>query len=297
MHKERLLEMLGSQTTPQRNARDLLLQLDFLEDTLPSMGKMQWQTLYSNVDADNRQLTFWCALLEPDAARSALTRPGWDLLIGDGGLPCFSVSRNETKYERFGGSARPLVRSRSFYGAFPEYFEVDEEFRLYHNLAHDRYRGVLLSFDDSGREIEVVRIAAQEVSARLDYLRQFQAGTGLHLALYFESQRYSQVRLADVPENDRHCTVTSDRAIWARDVADCDWADAKTFSRLLGKVILQPPPPEEAGVWPFSDRSDRDVNFIVGMDSNGDPIESTSSPDQLRDYFGANSDGGCPGRC
>ena len=66
--------------------------------------------------------------------------------------------------------------------------------------------------------------------------------------------------------------------------------DAKTFSRLLGKVILPPPPQEEAGVWPFSDRSDRDVYFIVDTDSNGDSIESTSNPDQLRNYFGANPD-------
>ncbi len=282
----------------QRNARELLLQLDFLEDTLPRMGKSPWQTLYSNTNVDGRELTIWCALLQPQRVAAAMTDVSWDLPIGNG-LPCFSQSSSSgktvTTYHRFGGTCgvRPLVLYRSFGGAFPPYFEIDEEFRLYHELADDKNRGLLLSFDGSGREIEVARITEQKVSARLKYLRQFQAGTGLHLALYFESHRYSEVPLVDVPKNERERTTFDDRVVWHRAIVDCDFkADAETFSRLLGKVILPPPPRDNAGVWPFAEdrQDDRDVKFIVSTDSNGDPIESTSNPEQLANYFGANPD-------
>ena len=186
---------------------------------------------------------------------------------------------------------RPLVLSRSFNGVFPPYFELDEEFRLYHGLAEDRNRGLLLSFDSSGREIEVVRIGEQQVSARLKYLRQFQAGTGLHVAIYLESVRYSQARLLDVPENERERTMTEELVRWHRTVAECNFKEGfETISRLLGKVILAPPSRDSAGVWPFSEenRHAPDVKFIVNTDSNGDSIEFTSNPAQLKNYFGAN---------
>jgi hypothetical protein len=50
----------------------------------------------------------------------------------------------------------------------------------YHNLAEDNGRGLLLDFDSSGREIEAVQLKENQVEAKLKYLRQFQAGTGLY---------------------------------------------------------------------------------------------------------------------
>ena len=283
---------------PPRTDEELALQRDVLDEILPRIGNEPWQTLYSNAGPDQRETTIWCALLEPHAVRAAMDRVSWDLPIGTG-LPCFSQSSSSagtvTTYERFGGArgVRPLVLVRSFGGAFPPYFELDEEFRLYHNLADDRNRGLLLSFNGSGREIEVVRIAERQITAHLKYLRQFLAGTGLHLAIYFESHRYSHVRLVDVPEHERERTASKDLVRWHRTITECDFKeDAETFSRLLGKVILAPSPRENAGVWPFSEdrKGNPDVAFIVSTDSDGNPIESTSDPDQLGNYFGANPD-------
>ena len=278
-----------------RSADELLLQLDLIEDVLPKVGGKQWQTLYSHSRDDHGELTIWCGLLEPKAVGTAMEEVGWDLMIGDG-LPGFSrrwsSSGTTTVYHRFGiAGVRPLVLSRSFHGAFTPYCELDEEFRLYHNLAEDKDRGLLLSFDDSGREIEVARIEEQRVGVRLKHLRQFQAGTGLYVAIYFESVRYSQIPLADVPEDERERERVENLVRWHRIVAKWDVSnEAETASRLLGKVILAPPPRDKAGIWPFSEmgEDEPDVKFIVGIDSNGDPVEFTSNPDQLKNYFGAN---------
>jgi hypothetical protein len=84
----------------------------------------------------------------------------------------------------------PSSATGSFRAHFPSYFEVDEDFGSTHNLAEDKRRGVLLDFDASGREIEVVRLKENQVEARLKYLRQFQAGTGLHLGVFIDSRRF-----------------------------------------------------------------------------------------------------------
>ena len=275
-----------------------LLQLDIIEKMLPKVGKEQWQTLYLNGDAPPDRFGIWCALLNKEAAAKAMTHDSWDLTIGDG-MPGFSQSwtagAEVTTYERFGSSpgVRPLILHRSFEGAFRQYVELDEEFRLYHNLAKDRRRGLLLSFDASGREIEVVRITPNKVQAQLKYLRQFQAGTGLHLAVYIDSRRYSQIRLTDIPEDEQRRVEAANSLRWNRTIAESpNWVSKKefeTFSRLLGKAILPPPSRAHAGVWPFTeDNTEPDVEFIIGVDQDGNEVEFTSNHNDLSNNFGAN---------
>lgn len=282
-------------TKPNPNTLEFLLQLDVIGELLPKIGKEQWQTLYLSADDPPHRFGMWCALLDEDAAAGAIGHDSWDLRIGDG-KPGFSQSwpdgKEVTTYHRFGSGdgVRPLVLYRSFHGAFPQYEEVDEEFRLYHNLAEDKTRGLLLSFDASGREIEVVRVMPHKVLARLKHLRQFQAGTGLHLAIYIESVRYSQIALAHIPANERKRVEIDGMVRWRRNIAEPDFRkEYETFSRLLCKVLLAPPGRDKAGVWPFKDADDqRAVAFIVGVDEDGNELEHTSDPGVLDNYFGAN---------
>lgn len=282
-------------TKPKPDTLEFILQSDVTGKLLPTIGKEQWQVLYASADEPLHRFTTWCALLDEKAAARAIGQDGWDLMIGDG-KPGFSTSWSDgkeiTTYHRFGGrdGIRPLLLYRSFHGAFPQYIEIDEEFRLYHDLAEDKTRGLLLTFDTSGREIEVVRITSNAVQARLKHLRQFQAGTGLHIAFYIDSVRYSQIALADIP-TDEHARVETDGLIrWRRNVVKCDFKkEFETFSRLLCKVILAPPTQDKAGTWPFKDDDDRrTVTFIIGIDKEGNEIEHSSDPDTLSNYFGAN---------
>lgn len=275
-----------------------LLQRDVIEDTLPRIGTKPWQTLYLSDDAHTHRFGVWCALLDDEAAVKAMSCDYWDLTIG-AGMPGVSQSwiagEKIDTYERFGGcpGIRPLVLHRSFEGAFQTYVEIAEEFRLFHNLAADHNRGLLLSFDTSGREIEVVRITPNKVQAQLKYLRQFQAGTGLYLAVYIDSTRFSKIPLSEVPEKERRREVVSSSFRCHRTVANYELDSGegfKTFSLLIGKTILAPPLPEAADVWSFNENDKKqDVSFIVGMDQDGNEVENTSDPDKLSNHSGANS--------
>lgn len=274
---------------------EFLLQLDVIQELLPKIGKEPWQTLYCISDNPPHRFSMWCALLDEEAVVRAFEGDSWDLTIGDG-KPGFSRSFSEGKeninYHRFGGAGgiRPLVLFRSFHGAFPQYIEMDEEFRLYHNLASDKSRGLLLSFDSSGREIEVVRIMSMEVRAQLKYLRQFQAGIGMHLAIFLESVRYSKIPLGDIPSDEIKRVEVAGPVRWRRNVVESHFEeDFPTFSRVLGKVILPPPAREKAGIWPFApDENLEEVAFIIGIDEEGNEIKYTSAPEKLANNFGAN---------
>ena len=273
---------------------EYLLQLDII-DKLPSVGKDQWQTLYLGQHTPAHRIGIYCALLDDDAAGRALERDGWDITIGDG-APGFSSGwadgKETTTYERPSDvdGIRRLILYREFYGAFPDYLEIDEEFRLYHNLADDRSRGLLLDFDRSGREIEVARIDPKSVQVKLRYLRQFQAGTGLHLAIYMDSVRYSTIPLASIASAECDRTEINGCIRWRRNVTKCDFNKAyQTFSRLLCKVVLAPPARERSGIWPYKvDESDKPVTFKIAVDEFGNDVESTCDPDELSNYFGSN---------
>jgi hypothetical protein len=160
--------------TPDPDSLDYILQTDITSDSLPRLGKESWQPLFLSRSTGIEDLGLWCALLDDSAAERALRSDSWDLSVGDG-RPGFSQSWSTgskvTTYHRFGSDdgTRPLVVYREFHGAYPDYCEIDEEFRLYHDLAEDKQTGRLLSFDSSGREIEVVNVGSKGVQARLKY--------------------------------------------------------------------------------------------------------------------------------
>jgi len=283
-------------STAKDYQRDLdhLIQRDLIAGFIPHIGKDTWQVVYEIKDTDRNRFAVFSALLERKAVKGALKEESWDLHIGNG-LPGFSQSchkgKKTTTYHRFGTEGiRPLVVVREFHGAWPSYIELCEEFRHFHNLAEDHENQCLLGFDESGYKVKIAKISEHRVDIDFVYLRRFLAATQLYLAIYFESVRYSQIRLDDVPENQRLLEYRDTLSRYSLRVATCDFRKGfLTFSRLLGKVIIPPPPIEECGQWPFDEKSmEREVSFLIGVNPDGTPVEHTSNPDQLANNFGAN---------
>ena len=282
--------------TDKRLDLEYLLQSDIIGKLIPSIGKEQWQPLYVSGDSQPDRFGLFCALLTEAAATQALEHDGWDIMIGEG-LPGFSQGwsggKKQTTYHRFGGSGgvRPLVVYREFHGAYPSYVEVCEEFRHYHNLAEDPNRRVLLDFDRSGYEIEVARIGPKQVDAKLRYLKEFQAGTGLYLGIYIDSVRYSNLSIDDIPKDLHEVVHTEKQLRYLRNVSKTGHFGEKysTFSRLLVTVVMPPPPQEGAGIWPYeANDQDNEVSFVTGVNDSGYNVEHTSNPAKLGNYFGAN---------
>src|SRR6185503_2487268 len=66
-----------------------------------------------------------------------------------------------------------------------------------------------------------------------------------------------------------------------------------TFSRLVGKVVVSPPPVKKHGKGPSRDRdSNPEVSFIIGINADGAPREFSSQRDKLSNNFDAK--GGAP---
>jgi hypothetical protein len=277
-----------------RNSLDWLLQRNTVEQFIGRIGKTQRQVVYDFTSQGRDSCSVYSALVPLDHAEQALEQCGWELHAGDG-LPGFSVHHEDgeelTTYLRFGTTSgiRPFVIHRSFEGAWPKHPEVCEEFRHIHNLAHDHERGRLLSFDESGYEVNVADIRPGFVEVDLGFLKRSLAATENVCAIYFDIIRRSDLDISVVPKGERNRLIKLENGCYCLDVAEDVEDKTKTFSRICGKVLIQPGPVDTCGFWPFDvEQASAEVSFIIGVDEHGGPATSTSDREKLDNYFGKN---------
>jgi len=258
------------------------------------MGSGEWTILYSHEPGIGTTggKCFYSALIPRTRVRKAMKNDSWEVMIGKG-LPSFSQGYDgdkvTTRYDRFGFSqVEPLVFVREFHSLKPEQFDLLEEFRHFHNLYHDRKNDRYIFIDERGEDEVVVEASDARVRVKTRYLKQFMAVRQLSLAVYFDHRVDTTVDIEVAKQALPSRAVVEKELRYSFNVGDLSLSPAVTFSRLVGKKIIAPPPIEECGVWPFETRKDRFTEFIIGVDANGRNILYTADEDELANYFGRN---------
>src|SRR5438067_289326 len=102
--------------------------------------------------------------------------------------------------QRFGNDSgiEPLIIEREFHGIRPDYEEISEEFRLFHELYHDRKENRYYKIDDTGNEDLVAIVETDHIRIRLKEIRQFMAVKEMHLAIYFDCREFSPFLLDEL---------------------------------------------------------------------------------------------------
>lgn len=96
--------------------------------------------------------------------------------------------RQYNRYVRFGvpHGERPLVLRRIFHHFQAEYLELDQQFRLFHNLFEENKTGAFFDFEAADRLIEVARIADDEVTVLSDYVMRYLAARKMRLVIFID---------------------------------------------------------------------------------------------------------------
>lgn len=186
----------------------------------------------------------------------------------------------------------PLIICRSFGGVREDYNEISEEFRLFHNLYHDRKTDTYIKIDEAGNEITVAAVKSNKVQIRLKEIRQFLAIKEMYLSMLFEFNEYSRYTLEEFGLNDVECEFKRDGLIcWRHDYS----GETSTYrggfqsdSRLRGRRLIEPLPKTKSGFGDFAEEP-KYVKFIVDVDDNGDGIYHTCDPYKLSGCLGGNS--------
>ena len=275
--------------------RERLSQAKLLASLSRELPITEMVTVYLSDRGDPHNHGISCAMVPSANIEKSLALPTWDLMHG-GGCPGavqhWNGGTKTTEYCRFGNQdgIEPLVIDRGFYGMRPGYIEISEEFRLFHRLYHDRKQDHYIKIDDDGAETLVAVVEPHRVQVRLKEIRQFLAIKEMHLAIQFDCREHSAHSLEKLGLEEGGADQRDGLLCWGLHFGDFGGVtDYRAFSRLLGKRLIPPLPKEKSGFWGYADEEPKKcVDFIIGVDENGDEILSTSDEDQLGNNFGAN---------
>lgn len=278
------------------NEKQRLAQGKFLEWVNHQIRPTEMVTVYLKDKTDDRNIGIYCALIPNDQIERSLNNPSWDLHLG-GGLPgaveYHRDGEKQGKYLRFGNDndVEPLVIYREFHGMREDYREISEEFRLFHRLYDDRKQDQYIKIDDSGNEHVVVTVEPERVQIRLQEIKQFLAIKEMHLAVMFDCREHSRGTLDELGIEEGATVHRDGLLAYSLAYGELGGLTGKrVFSRLLGKRLFPPFPKEKSGFWGFAPEEPKKcVDFIIGVNEDGDEVLNTSNEDRLADNFEGNS--------
>lgn len=283
----------------QESEKDRLLQRRWREEVIPNIGKQPWIRVYQRGEVSKPLQVDIGSIFVPNAnVSNLLDSAGWGGDVDSTG-PEYYYTRDEAndpnyRYSRFGNDLgiEPLVLRRRYFGFRPPTIEILEEFRLFHDLYFDSAKDTYVRHDESGDEIEVVRVDKDKVDVKRWELRQFLTARRMSLAVHIDRKYFSSLSIDMLNEQERLWESRDEKLVC--EFGAIRWDDSletsrKSYSWLLAKKIVKGLRAQESGLWPFDEAAKKEYEkFIIGVDDNDNPLYYTSNPDQLADYFGKN---------
>ncbi len=251
-------------------------------------GTEQWVPVYGHRDLNEADAGFFCGLINLENLNKVFRDHSWDIHNGDC-FPGFPYDGGDVKYcrntcEEEGKEI--LVYERDFFGIKPPVIEIVEEFRLLNNLYFNEEDNSYYSIKEDGQVDQAVRILHKAVLVKLNYLIRYISAKQKALVLFFDI-RYRQK--GSLKQNDfeefskEYKTNDIFYSIWSGELG----YPLESFSIIMGKKIIRPRPQETCGYWPY-EKARAYVDYIIGIDENGENKCFTSNPDKLSNNYGAN---------
>lgn len=256
-------------------------------------GNGPWTTVYDEVSTDGISGGSYCALADPAVRGRALGMDGW-LAHKSSGSPGFMKSYENgseiTTYLPRGDSDESfelLVLVRGFHGAADEAIELDQQFRLFHNLLYVPTSKTYVKMNDDGTQVTAVRFIDGRVEIRTALLKQYIAARQMDLLLFTDFNVHSSAKPEDAETKRFNSSTYSGRL----DQYQSRYSSSGQYgSRYCATKVIPPGPVETCGIWPYEDPDANFPEFIIGEDDYGKPVKFTCNPDLLANYFGANPD-------
>ncbi len=266
----------------------------FIHNTL---GTEAWIPVYINqsIPETKDEFFLFSALAPQNIREKILSRYDCEIMV-DSFHPGFLIQYDHgtvnAEYYRFSrqDGIEPIIIQRHFYGMKKTYFDISEEFRHLYNLHYDEPEKKYIKILDDGNEEDVIRVSDDLILINAKYLKEFLAIKKYFLVLYFNIDRYTQGHFSDIGKEPILDIRENQNTICSISLCDCDWSreGPKIYSRLLGKKTIygleEFDPENLAG----SVKCYEYINFIIGVNSNGDDVTFTCNEEELANFFGKN---------
>lgn len=259
--------------------------------TFEAQGDGPWTTVHDSTYEHGLNLGIYCAIASPERREEALNGAGW-LLSKTDGAPGFvqhwEDGEQTATYLSKGSpdeDIEPLILVREWHGAADTEFEIDQQFRLFHNLRYHAGSNTYVKMNDDGSQTSAVRFDGNKIEIRTALLKQYLAARGLDLLLFVDSVMYSDT----APASDVTQEFATDKVGGLLNFFENRWGSSGQYgSRYLATKVIRHGPVTSCGIWPYEAEDDNYPEFIIGEDEHGKPVHFSCNPSLLADYFGKN---------
>ncbi|MHB8485164.1 MAG: hypothetical protein ACYDCM_05430 [Candidatus Acidiferrales bacterium] len=257
----------------------------FIEETdgfIRSLGYKDWIDVYQRIKTDNGRSIVVAGLIPEFRVEEILKDADWAFDPARQRPGCSQYNDGSVVYRRFGSEEgyEPLIIERSFDRLKPDYLEILEEFRLFHNLHFDAKTNKYVKIMDDGQEVDVARVSEDLISIRAIEVKQFLAIKEMRLALFFDIDRRYPQKLSEIDSTEENRSVAREEFRYQCVVADSPSGDG-SFVRIHGNKLIQGFEKKDSGFWPFNECDDEEkeyTKFIVGVDDKGKELLASSDP-------------------
>jgi len=256
-----------------------------------AQGSGPWTVVYDEISTNDVSGGSYCALADSERREHALGMDGWLAQKSDGGpgfMQSYEAGKKVTSYLPRGGSGEGvelLVLVREFHGAAETILELDQQFRLFHNLIYIPLSNTYVKMNDDGTRTPAVRFVGDRIEVRTALLKQYIAARQMDLLLFTDMNVHSSEKPDDLGTKRFANSTYSGRL----DHYEARYSSSGRYgSRYCATKVIPPGPVETCGIWPYEDADDNYPEFIIGEDDHGKPVKHSCQPDLLANYFGAN---------
>ncbi|MFB3895796.1 MAG: hypothetical protein ACE14V_05785 [bacterium] len=256
---------------------------DFLSK-LEELGKNEWITVYERHYNGEENFSIYSALIANNIVEKSLNSTSFDLRT-DVGLHVPKENNDEAKrinhqYPNIGVKAIAILRY--FKGLKESYWEISEEFRHYFNLYEDKKNNKLILIGDNGDDEEVILISENKIQIKLRLIKKYLTVKKMHLALLFDIFRNSEKTIEELETEKCNKSIKGRDFIYNINIYPQESPKImKSTGHLVGKKMI-------SGWKEFKPKDDKYVDFIIGINEDGQEILCTCDEDKLVDDSGKN---------
>lgn len=233
----------------------------FVEEKL---GTELWIQVGGSRELNGADATFWCALIDKNSVNNAFEKIDFDIPIGD-------------SYECQNG-LEPLLYKRDFFEIKESYTEISQEFILFNKLYYDEQASKYFAILDNGELDEVVCIKNKNnIFINLKYLVKYAAHKQMVVILNFDIREKFNNRISEC-NFDKFTEYKNENVFYKIWWGNYDCIGG-SYSVLMGKKLIYPN---------LVEKKEEFIDFIIGLDENGNEKTFTCNPDKLANYFGKN---------
>lgn len=249
---------------------------------------------YDNTKDEEHYSTISCFASPPkvDTKEVLFSKETWDVK-SDFGIPYLDEDLNgewcfytDVKKEKEHVTLKPFVIRRNFSSYIPSRFELIQHFILFYGAFWVEDKKEYQTIEESGEIISIIKHNRNSekdevIYINTRYLRNYLSLTKSYLVRFHDHRRKSK---HNMPFDNKEFAYKDTMFSFRINVSNTsDFKDFISFSRLLGKDIIEP---FNKPILRFFDETEEQeyASFIYGVNENGENIESLCNEKSLSNY-------------